>query len=376
MNEIYLSVFIMNLAESMISIFVPIYLYSLHYSIVYILFFFLIGHIGNVVFAVPIARLTSSLGSKHAVLISVPFLVIYYLGLKFLPEIPWLFYIIPLGITFRSLLYNFGFELNYIDHLDRKKVGKELSSMAILSIMGSVLSPLLAGFVIVYSGYGTIFLLGIILLVISTIPLLLSPDKHPEVNFTLNNIWKLFKLKSNAGMIFSYTGYAIESSIGRNIWPVFLIILLGTTEKVGYLVAISAFITVVVIGLTGRLADRYDYKKLLKLGTMFYFFGWLGCLMADTATKVLFINSYKDLAGRFLQIPWSSIFYRIINRDSYFQLVVLRDMIFNASRALVLPFIMLIFVADFYPFTVVFIIAALFTLLYPLFKVDIQKEVI
>ena len=193
MNEMYLSVFIMNIAESMISIFVPIYLFSLHYSVISILLFFLIGNIGNVIFALPVAKIVSKIGAKHAVLLSAPFLIIYYFGLRALPGLPWLFFVLPLGITGRALFYNFGFELNFLDHFDKKKVGGQLSTLSILSIISTVLSPLTAGLIIAYFGYGLIFIIGSILLLISTLPLFISNDCKHSIDFTLKDIVKFEK---------------------------------------------------------------------------------------------------------------------------------------------------------------------------------------
>jgi len=366
MNEMYLSVFIMNIAESMISIFVPIYLFSLHYSVISILLFFLIGNIGNVIFALPVAKIVSKIGAKHAVLLSAPFLIIYYFGLRALPGLPWLFFVLPLGITGRALFYNFGFELNFLDHFDKKKVGGQLSTLSILSIISTVLSPLTAGLIIAYFGYGLIFIIGSILLLISTLPLFISNDCKHSIDFTLKDIVKIFTARKSANMLLSFSGYAIESSIGRNIWPVFLIITFGAVAKVGYVASIAAFLTVIIISITGKLSDKYNPKKILSFGTMLYFFGWLGCLFADTAFKTFTVNSYRSAMERFVLLPWQSLLYRIINRENYFKITVLQDMTFNASRVLILPFLMLIFAFNFYPYHISFIIAAAFTLLYPL----------
>lgn len=366
LNEIFISVFLMNLAESMISLFVPIYLYSLGYSVVHILLFFLIGNIGNVLFSLPVAKVVSRIGAKHSVLISVPFLVAYYFGLQVLPAHSWLFYILPIGITFRSLLYNFGFELNFIDHADKKRIGRELSTMAILSVIASVLSPLVAGLVISAFGYQTVFASGSIILAISCLPLLISRDSHPKVNFTARDLTEFFSSHGSKGLILSFTGYAIESSIGRTIWPIFLIIILGVAQKVGYVAAASTFLAIAVLALAGRLSDYFNSRKLLNFATALYFFGWLGCLFADTAFKIFFINSYKNISERFLQLPWSSCFYKLIERNSYFQMVVARDLIYNISRTLILPLIMGVFLLGYEPFLISFFIAALFTLLYPL----------
>lgn len=371
----YLSVFIMNLAESMISIFVPIYLFSLNYSVVSILLFFFIGYVGNVIFAIPIAKIVAKIGAKHAALFSVPFLIAYYFGLRVLPEFSWLFFILPLGITFRALLYNFGFELNFLDHFDKKKVGGQLSMLSILSIMSTVLSPLIAGLIIAYFGYGLIFIIGSIILLISTLPLFVSSDRKHKIDFTLKDIAKILTMRKSANMLLSFSGYAIESSIGRNIWPVFLIITFGAVQKVGSVAAIAAFLTVVVISITGKLSDKYNQKKILGFGTMLYFFGWIGCLLADTAFKTFIANSYRSVTERFLILPWQSLLYRIVNRENYFRLTVLQDMTFNASRVLILPFIMLIFIINYYPYQISFIIAALFTLLYPLLNKAVNDDI-
>ncbi|KKS13624.1 MAG: Major facilitator superfamily, partial [Candidatus Magasanikbacteria bacterium GW2011_GWA2_41_55] len=152
--------FLMNLAESMISIFVPIYLYYLHYSVTQILFFFFLSSLGSVVLALPAAKMVAKLGAKHSILFSTPFLIIYYLGLYLLEATPWLFYLLPLFLTLRCLFYNFGFDLNFVDHLDRRRVGKLLSSLATFSIFGAILSPLVAGLIIAFSGFVAVFLIG------------------------------------------------------------------------------------------------------------------------------------------------------------------------------------------------------------------------
>lgn len=365
MNEIYLSVFLSNLAESMISLFVPIYLYSLHYSVVMIIFFFFICRAGSAIFSLPVAQAVAKAGAKHSVLISTPFLIVYYLGLHFLPQYPILFFILPLGITFRALFYNFGFGLNFVDHLDRKKIGSELSFLAILAIISTIISPLVAGLVIVYFGYSFIFIVGSILLFLSAIPLFLTKDNYRQVSFTWKDLSSLLSRRGNIGMVLSFTGYAIESEIGGVIWPIFLIMILGGVEQVGYLTAASSFVAILVLYFVGKITDRFDLRKMLNLGTLFYFLGWIGSLFADNSLKMAFVNFYKSVSGRFLILPWSSMFYKMMQRDTYFQLVVAQDFIFNASRLVIMPFIMAIFMFWQRPFVAVFIVAALFTLLYP-----------
>lgn len=365
LNELYISIFIMNLADSLISIFVPIYLYSFHYSIAQIILFFLIANIGSVVLAVPAAKIVGKVGPVMAMLISTPWLIIYYCGLQFLPQFPWLFFVLPFASSIRSLLYNFGFDLNYFRHINRKQVGSELSIMAILGIFASVLSPIAAGLIIALYSYQTLFIIGSILLIVSCVPLFFSKKIHERVTMSVADVTHIVRKPSNRGMIMSFFGYAIESSIGRIIWPVFLIIILGTTEKVGGIITFSALITVIVITLSGKVTDRYSAQRLLRFGTMLYFFGWLGSIFATTATKVFFVDSYRKVTERFILLPWSAAFYRRTAFNEAFHSSVVRDIIFNFSRVLVLPFLMALSLFSDHFFVISFVIASTCTLLYP-----------
>jgi hypothetical protein len=98
---------------------------------------------------------------------------------------------------------------------------------------------------------------------------------------------------------------------------------------------------------------------------MLYFFGWVGTIFANDAVRVLFVETYKKLTERFILLPWSASFYLLIRKRAYFESVVARDIVFNLSRVILLPLIMLIFYLDVSPYAVSFLLAALFTLLYP-----------
>ena len=372
-NEIYVSIFIMKLAETMISLFVPIYLYSLHYSLVKIIIFFFIGNLISVVGALPAAKLVARLGAKHSILASIPLLILYYLGLRFLPIYPTLFFILPFLSAIQGLLYNFGFDLNFITHADRNSLGREISFIHILTILASVVSPLLAGLIITIFGYNLLFLSGSTFLVLSLLPLFASEDSYRRLDFDWRDVVNYAINKKQLGMTLSFVGYAIESSIGLIIWPLFLIIILGVAEKVGYVAALSATITVVILSVTGTLTDRFNTRKLMRFGTMLYFLGWIGSVFVDSTLKVFFADSYLRVSGRFLMVPWEAAFYRHMQPKVYFRSVVARNMTFNGSRVLILPFIMAVFVFTSQPFIIAFIIASLFTLLYP-FIGNVKEE--
>ncbi len=365
-NGLYISILLMNLAESLISLFIPIYLYSLGYSAYLILLFYLLAHVGSVVCALPAAQVVARVGAKWAMVISTPFLLVYYGGLRLIPEAPWLLFVLPFFSAARSVLYNFSFGLNFFQHTDRKDIGRGLSLTQIASVAGGVLAPVVAAFVISSLGYGKLFFMGALLLVVALIPLWLSTQTRSAIQLTMGQVLAALRAADHRHMELSFIGYAIESSIGRVIWPIFLIVVVGTVQRVGYIMTVATIMTMSGLYLVGKFTDRYSAKKLLKIGTAFYFVGWIGSIVADNPLRLFFAELYRKMSGEFILVPWSAAFFRSLNTQDYFVQLVMRDIVFNVGRIIILPFLMALFWAGVYPFTISFMVAALFTLLYPL----------
>ena len=364
LNHFYSAVAIMTFADSLINIFVPIYLFQLNYPIYSIIFFYFLVSFSFVIFSYPGAKIVSKIGVKHAILYSTPFLIAFYLGLRIINQHSWIFFLLPILLSWRMILYNYGYHLNYIVHSDSKNRGKEVSFLAGLAIVVHVLSPLIGGFIALYAGFQVLYIIGSILLVAGTIPLFFSKDKYESLKFTRKDLWKAIFSKKEKGTLISFSGYAIESIIGRTIWPIFLITVLISISKTGIVVTLSMIISLLVFYFIGKITDKYNKIKLLKFGTLLYFFAWIGRVFADSTLKIFVVDSYKNVAEKVLHIPWSTKTYDLALRRGYFRFLVGREIIFNFSRIIIMPFLMLLFYFDIYPILISFILAAIFSLGY------------
>ena len=121
MNLFYISIFLYGIANSLIGLFVPIYLYQNQFSLYKIIIFFTLVSVFFLTFSITGAKVVSKIGIKHSMLLSTPFLAIYYLGLNFFVEE--MFYILPLFLAISMIFYNYGYHLNYIKHSNQKRLG-------------------------------------------------------------------------------------------------------------------------------------------------------------------------------------------------------------------------------------------------------------
>jgi MFS family permease len=363
MNQLYWSVFIMTFGESLINIFVPIYLYQLGFKIPQILLFYFLVSSYFLIFSYVGARITAKIGEKHSILFSTPFLIIYYIGLIFINSFNILLYVLPLLLALRMILFNYGYHLNFINHSEKTKRGRELALFGIITLLATISAPYI-GSIFASINFTILFITSSLLIIIGTMPLFFSEDKYEKIGFSINSLLQKVKSKENRGNFISFSGYAIESIIGRTIWPIFLIIILDTINKTGLIISISMLISLLAFHYVGKLTDKINKIKLLKIGTILYFFAWIGRIFADTTFKVLFIDSYKNLSEKILHLPWSAHSYDLAKRKDYFEFIVSREIIFNLIRIIIFPILILIFWINFYPFIISFIIASIFSIGY------------
>lgn len=367
LNIFYLSIAIITFGESLINIFVPIYLYKLGYSIPVIIMFYFFVSLNFVFFSYFGAKIVSRIGDKHSILFSTPFAVLYYIGLLLLENNTVIFWILPFLLALRMIFYNYGYHLNFINHSERKKRGKELASIGVITLTMTATAPFLGG-ILATDHFFLLFLLSAFLMLAGTFPLFFSKDKHEKINFSAKDLTRQITAKSERGNLISFSGYAMESIIGRTIWPIFLIITLQTTIKTGSIFSASMLISICLFYFIGKITDKKNKIKLLKIGTVMYFFAWVGRIFANTSYKILFIDSYKNISEKVLHLPWSAHSYDLAMRKDYFSFIVSREIIFNVSRILFLPFIALIFWLNFNPFLISFLIAGLFSIGYVFIK--------
>ncbi len=364
MNSLYISYAIYQFAMGLISIFVPVYLYQSGYCVVDILVYFFLVSVYFLAFAFWGVKIVEKIGVKHSMLLAVPLNIIYFLGLKFIIQFPVLFFILPFFKAVKMQIYNYGFHLNFVEHSDRKKEGREVALIQMGSLLASGLAPFFGGLIIKFSSYPILFIVGSILLFVSAFPLFLTKDKHEKVQFSRQDLFGDIFKKENRGVLLNFSGYAVESWIGFILWPLFLFIILKSSEAVGAVASLSMILTLVVFYFVGRKTDGSDKEKMLKVSSVFYSVGWISRLFAYNFTSVFLVDTYKNLSMRFIQIPWSANFYEQAKKRNHFYFIVEREFIFHFARIILMPLLIAIFYFDWLPFRISFTLAAFASLFY------------
>lgn len=358
-----ISVFIKIIGRSLIGVFIPIYLYTNGFSIFDILLFQLIISLTFILLAPYGAKLISKIGEKHAMIVASFFEIVFFLLIRFLPEYTWLLYVLPIFFGIEMILYNISYHLVFTQNSHEKNRGSEVANIGILVVLAGIISPYIGGLIAGFN-FSILFTVSAGLILLSSIPLLITKDSKDKITFSTNNIWRNIFKKSELKNTISFSAYGIEQIIHVIIWPLIIISLVGSLERTGLAVSISAILSLLAYKIIGRFTDKHSKKKMITIGTYLHSAAWFMRLFVNSFYGIIFVDSYKNIAQKILHIPWSAQFYTLSLRSDFFEFIVRKEIIFHLSRICIYILLAIIFWINYIPFTLTIIVAAIASLGY------------
>lgn len=345
-SKIYLAIAIRSFALSLVSLFVPIYLYvDLGFSLRSTLGFFIFYSVIFAIFTPLAAKFSSKFGLKHSILLSVPFQIIYLLLLYQLGT-----YNIPLTLiaTFLGLSMAFfwmGMHLEFKQTSHKNKLGEEVGKAQGIAVLSTLSGPLIGSLIISYFSFNVAFTASAILLFFSALPLLVSKDKHVPYNFSIRSL--VSKKYLTVSFFYTYRGAWVAAS--RVLWPLFIYLSLKSYLSLGLLGSISGLITALLMMFVGKRSDKIGKKRIISWAVPFESFSWMIRGLCSTFNGFLGVILFQSLTYGVLSSPLAAKEYELAkgNPIEYF---ITREVYLCIGRILILSFVLLTgsFVASFW----------------------------
>ncbi|MFH1358321.1 MAG: MFS transporter [archaeon] len=305
MNQLYTSVTIKALAESLIMIFVPIYLYNLGFGISAIALYYLIYFASVFVFQYFLMNLNYLLGLKKVLSLGTFVLIVYYLLLNYLSQgyIHYSFAALTFGLS--VALYYSAFHIYFSEYSDNKREASQFSIVTSLISLATIVGPVVGAFFITNLSFSILSFIVAFLLLISTVPLFYTKDKKikkPEIS--IKNILKAdTKRKAIA-----YNAAGILSISTSIFWPLFIFIILKSVLSLGIIISVTSLFVVIAIVVIGRLSDKHK-GKVLKLGVSSHALSWILRLLFLTPIGFFIMNLFSSISSLLIDISFSKYIY-------------------------------------------------------------------
>ncbi len=304
LDELYAAVAIKSFAESIGSIFVPIFLYNLGFGFRDIAIYFLIAYT-MLPITMPFAMVSCKrYGIKKTISIGIVFLVIFYLILNLIPKG------MPYGIA--ALLFGLsggffwgGFHVDFSKSVDHKREAREFSLLRVLVMIFSALGPIVGALLIKNLSYASTFVVVSFMMLVSITPLFLTKDT--KIGMKKISFKKIFKADRKE-KAYSYLGYGFLSISALIIWPLVMYTILKGIVILGAIISTVSVAMVFWYLLVGELADR-KFKTTIISGCSLYAITWLFRAFYLTPFGVIFSHVLAQFTGSLANTPFIKLMY-------------------------------------------------------------------
>lgn len=354
---------LLDFALSAISLFEPIYLYSLHWSLASICLFYF-GVYAAAFLLLPIgARYAGRIGFQHAIFFSSPFLIAYYLALYAIPKSPVFVALAILAYGLQKSLYWPGFdaEMAAVGHDGER--GREVSNITSLTTFAAILGPTFGGVLLGALGFSWTFAVIALLMLLSNIPLFSMPQERAQGGLPYWAAIRRVFSKEHRRFTLAMCGFG-EEFVALVIWPVFMFVALKGFAATGVVVSISLLLSTLAVLFIGRLSDLQSRHAVLRSGSFFTAFSWIVRPFLLGPVGVLFGDFFYRVSKTLLGVPLVAVMYEragkgpLLERTALYEMGIFVgkgvSMLIGASLALIFPG----------NFTLFFILAAVASLLY------------
>jgi len=283
LTQVYLSAATRYFAVSLVSLFVPIYFYKeLGYSLNQTLFFFIVYALALALTTPFAAKFSARYGCRYSILISVPLYIFFLLLLYLLPMMRIPLSVIAILLGSSLAFYWMGMHIIFRKASDKKHRGEEFGKRESISVLSTMVGPLLGGFLISVMGFKPVFILAGILLFVSAFFLFLGKEEHARFNLSLRSlfVWKHWK----DYLFFISRGTRVI--IDGVVWPLLLFVVLDNYLSLGIIGSILAGISAFLLWIVGKYSDHFDRRKLLHCITGFETVSWIMRAFSITIVQV------------------------------------------------------------------------------------------
>lgn len=323
LNELYSTIAIRAFALTMSGIFVPIYLYQIGYSLSSIFSFFALVAVLNIVTLFPAAKISSKIGLKHSILLSVPFLILFFLMMFSLERFSWPLWILALSLGIHGSLFWFSYHAEFSRFSSKKKRGSQIGAAKIVATLFGVLGPLFGAVILSFLGFNALFIIVSFLLLVSVFPLFMTGEVREPLQFSLKGFFKGHKIRD----ALTYMGNGIEARIATILWPLFVFIFIFNENyfSLGALASVTFSFSLLATIVISKFSDL-NRRLTLRIGAIFNSLIWVAKSFIVTPIQVFFADAFYGISQTTVNVPFDALSYDKARESDIAKIVLEREL--------------------------------------------------
>lgn len=274
----------------------------------------------------PLSRFTHRFGVKTTLLFSQVCEFLYLVSMGFAQQQPILLFAAAVLLGLKVPTFWIPYNTLMSRHIFKKNVGGDISMQHVLVQLISVAAPTIGGLITVVFGYQTLFLVGIIVALCIVFFILEMQDYHPDNLPTLRELWEWLSEKQYRLFSATVMGRYIDD-VTISLWPLYVFILVGSVEKVGYLHSLSIFLALLITIFTGLFIDKARSRKPFFISGSLLSGIWMLRTTIQSAVSIVAVDTLDKLVASFHWLVYESALVKRSKGGKAFSYFVYREVI-------------------------------------------------
>ncbi|PIS05163.1 MAG: hypothetical protein COT81_02370 [Candidatus Buchananbacteria bacterium CG10_big_fil_rev_8_21_14_0_10_42_9] len=342
-----LSRVVLEVSGGTIGLFLATYLLTRLGDIRYVLAFFLVNYLLYVFLAAPGAMLMSRLTIKRSIILSIPFISLFYLSLYWIDKYTIAVLIFAISAnTIYKMLYWVPYRSNLVMFSQAGHRGRQLSQLSMAVALISVATPAFSGLIITYYSFNALFLVVGFFSLLAIVPLFFIPQNNESYTFSYSQTWRLLFAKQDRSLLLGYMSDGMEWTVRFLVWPLFVWQLVEQNfQTMGFLFSLIVFTSVLITAVMGDYTDKYNKHKIMALSTIFYSAGWIFKMFVHAPWQIFFASTYHRFARITMRTPYIALAYdKSADAGCYIdEYSALREMSIHLGRSIMLLILIILF---------------------------------
>src|SRR3989338_1618397 len=178
-----------------------------------------------------------------------------------------------------------GYHAVFLENNEDDNIGAQIGMIGAVGSLAAVSAPLISGILIDTAGFSLMFMISLIILLASVIPLWLKPlrpEKIKPVKFSQVCSFYHRHQRLSAAIIF----WHISESVLAFIWPVYAYLIINSYTAIGVLGSAAILVESFIIVAAGRIYDKRPLHRLYPLFAMSVAAAWIFRFLAAVPVAV------------------------------------------------------------------------------------------
>jgi predicted MFS family arabinose efflux permease len=263
----------------------------------------------------------------------------------------------------------------YFSHLsDDGKQGAELSISAILQAIASIGGPAFGSLIISFWGFESLFVLLAILVILAIIPLRFLPKQENNIEINILKTVMTLSPKREWKSFIALGADSIGDLVAVIFLPIFILPILSGIVGVGFVGSLVAFFAMIGTFLIGMAIDKFGPKRVTSIFAPLDAIAWVLTTVIYLPIHVFIMSAVYAITRSGQVVALDATIYGRARHDNLVAYIFQREIGMSVPRAGFL-FVLGVLFWFHLPLVVVFIFAAIITLLttlYP-YKTEVDK---